>query len=400
MGFNGLLSSLSEYVTRFDNFAFIPTFFIKRDRSYKSPLGGYVYIGYILFFLAYILYSLYNFIHQYNQINSVKEDLTKTKIRNFNSSDVQFGVGLLDHEYQNINWNDFPQLEVIVNSYYNGNKKSFNLSYCREDLMYSPEDWNRMSQQDQITTKDLLNSYYVCPDNKFNVSLTTKNWYFTNQSYFEIIVKIKNLSMINSTIDLIQSKRPIIQLIWGSYAFVFSNFLNPISTFIDETRSYLRNNTISNSEITLEPMILYDNQVFGNSLDPYKSVINVNQNDGALFTVGQENIINEEIFDRSKSWIDDKNLFLKRYEFKIGFQRREVTRYRTVFLFFISTVTSVPSLVLFILILIMEKVNVMLAKNHLFKGLFSLKYFKNIQNFQNEYLSRFSVYFFKFRKKK
>ena len=42
----------------------------------------------------------------------------------------------------------------------------------------------------------------------------------------------------------------------------------------------------------------------------------------------------------------------------------------------------------------MEKVNVTLAKNHLFKGLFSLKYFNNISNFQSEYLKRFSVLFF------
>ena len=103
MGFSGFISSMNELVSKVDKFAYIPAFYIRRQPSYKSKLGGYVYIGYILFFLAYVFYSLLIFIEQYNQINSVKEDLTKTKIRNFNSSDVQFGVGLLDHEYQNIN---------------------------------------------------------------------------------------------------------------------------------------------------------------------------------------------------------------------------------------------------------------------------------------------------------
>ena len=99
----------------------------------------------------------------------------------------------------------------------------------------------------------------------------------------------------------------------------------------------------------------------------------------------------EDIFDRSKSLKNDENLVLKRYEFKIDYETLETTRYRTNFTYFITTLTSVPSVLLFILIIVMEKVNVILAKNHLFKGLFSLKYFKNISSFRSEYLKRFSV---------
>ena len=340
---------------------------------------------------SFVVYSLYNYVQLFNQINSIKENLSKSDERNFTSSDIQFGVGLLDHDGKNLYWNDFPQLEVIVNSYYNNKKSSFNLSYCREDLMYSNDDLNQMSQQDQISTKNLLNSYYKCPDNTFNVTLIPRKLFISKENYFEIIVKIKNLSMLNSTINLIQSKRPSIQLIWGSFAFVFNNFLNPISKFIDDTLSYLRNNTISNSEIFLEPLILKDNQIFGNTFIPFRAEINKNQKDGALFIVSQENKNDLNIQNRSISLLNDENLFFKIYEFHLDFQRREITRYRDTILVFITTLTSVPSLILFILMIIMEKVNVILAKNHLFKGLFSLKYFKNISSFRSEYLKRFSV---------
>ena len=390
----GFISSMNEFATKLDFFAYIPAFYINRNSSFKSPLGGYFYLGYVLFFGVFVIYSLSNFISQQNQIISIKENLAKSRDRNFNSSDINFGVGLLDQDFHNLNWNDFPQLEIIVNSIINNKKTTFNLSYCQESLMFSYEDWNQMSQQDQITKQNVLNTYYLCPDDKFKTKLNPKNLFYSNISYFEIIVKIKNLSMINSTINLIKSNRPIVQLIWGSYALLFNNFSNPIYTYVDKIPCFLRNNIISTSEIKLQTMILFDNQIIGNTLNPYKSELNINQEDGALFNVGKESIRNEDIFDRSKSLENDENLVLKRYEFKLDYQRREFTRYRTNFTYFITTLTSIPSLVLFILIIIMEKVNVTLAKNHLFKGLFSLKYFNNISNFQSEYLKRFSVLFF------
>ena len=111
----------------------------------------------------------------------------------------------------------------------------------------------------------------------------------------------------------------------------------------------------------------------------------------ALFTLGTEVKSDEDIVDRSKKMENDENLVLKRYEFKLDIQRREVTRYRTIFLFFLSTLTAVPSIVLFILIQIMDQINIILAKNYLFKGLFSLNYFKNISNFRSEYYRKFIV---------
>ena len=387
----GFISSMNEFATKLDFFAYIPAFYINRNSSFKSPLGGYFYLGYVLFFGVFVIYSLSNFISQQNQIISIKENLAKSRDRNFNSSDINFGVGLLDQDFHNLNWNDFPQLEIIVNSIINNKKTTFNLSYCQESLMFSYEDWNQMSQQDQITKQNVLNTYYLCPDDKFKTKLNPQNLFYSNISYFEIIVKIKNLSMINSTINLIQSKRPSIQLIWGSFAFVFNNFLNPISKFIDDTLSYLRNNTISNSEIFLEPLILKDNQIFGNTFIPFRAEINKNQKDGALFNVIDEKIYDEDILDRSIIMENDENLILKRYQIKLDFQTKEISRYRTVFLTFLTTLTSIPSTVLIILILIMEKVNVTLAKNHLFKGLFSLNYFKNISSFRSEYLRKYCV---------
>ena len=389
--FKEFFSSLREFVSSLDNFAYVPTFYIQRKPSYKSSIGGYVYLGYLIFFLGWILYLFSIFISEINKIKSIKQILTATVTRSFDINDIQFGLGLLDQDYKNLNWSILPGIEIVVKSIDNGIFKTFNLTYCKENLMYSNQDWSEKTKQDQILIKNLLNSYYLCSDDQFDAQISPKNWIYTNNQYFEIIVKLKNLSMLNSTMNLIQSIRPSIQLVWGSYAFMLDDYPHPINTFIDDSKTYIQNDKISKSEILLETIILNDNQVFSNNLSPYRSEINQNQNDGALFIVSQENKNDLNVQDRSISLLNDENLYFKSYEFHLDFQNMEITRFRNTFLVFITTLTSVPSLILFILMIIMEKVNVILAKNHLFKGLFSLHTFKNVANFRSQYIKKYIV---------
>ena len=44
-----------------------------------------------------------------------------------------------------------------------------------------------------------MNLKYLCPHKKFNVTLSPKDWNESENNYFEIIVHVKNVSMINST---------------------------------------------------------------------------------------------------------------------------------------------------------------------------------------------------------
>ena len=395
MSFINIFAVLAEFINRLDYFNFFsysPTFFIKRNPSYKSVIGSYVLLGYLLFCFYWMITYLITFIKEYEEIKVVKDILTTSKVRNFNNNDIQIGIGFKNQYGKSIMLKDLPGLEIKVLSYSNNNNESvtnFNLTGCDTNLMMSESELNQTSNSLKDYLTNLLNSSYLCPDSKFNVSLYPKNW-LNDSGYFEILIKITNLSMLNSTMSLIKNTRPTFELIWGSYALKFNNYSSPFQTFIDSSIGYFLNNIVSTSEITLSPMILFDNYPFDSTVNiPFKSDINMNQDDGAIFSVGGEKIKNEDVFDRSIKMENDENLIFKRYIFRLSSQRREVSRYRTNFFDFLASMTALTAFVLFFLTVLMQQINDALSKKYIFKVLFSLKSFDNVLSFRNEFFQNY-----------
>ena len=373
-------------IRNLDNFAFVPTFFIKGEQSYKSFTGGLVYIGYLSFIISWTIFQFYVFLSEYYTIKSIKDILVTSKNRNFNNNDVLFGLGFYN-ETHSMTLNDFPGLEITLHTFENKNtsyNSSFEFSSCDSSLMFSNEDWNKLSYDSQKDITTRLKSF-TCPEESFNSSLIPNDW-TVNYGYFEISIKAKNVTMVNPLLNIFKQIRPKVQLIWSAYILNLNKFSQPFYSTIGSSDSYFLNNSIIKSEIDLHPVIVFDNDVFNNNLNPYKNEINANQDDGATFIVGGEKVITEEIYDRSKELIGDRNLLFKRYRIKLTSNRRELTRYRTSFSTFLSGLTSMSSITLLFLVIIMSEVNQSLAKNHLFKGLFSLNTFKNISRFRDDFM--------------
>ena len=391
MLFQIFINRFRKFITDLDNFAYVPSFYITRQPSYKSEIGGLLYITYltVYFFWSYKILSI--FISEFYIIKNVMDILTTSEERNFNNYDIQFGLGLLDPNDNYYNWSDFPGIELVIRSFDHTNNLTtdFNSTSCDESLMYSKDDWSELTNDEQLTIINRLHTYYLCPNKNFSTKIVPKSWINQhNSTDFEIIVKTSNLSMLDSVSNLITKNRPRIDLIWGSYALKFDLYFYPFKTFIDNSLSYIKFYEISDSEIILEPIIIYDNEVFfGNNFKSFKSEINQNQNDGATFLLTNEKISEEIIDDRTIQLDRDENLYFKKYRFKLSPQLRQVSRFRTSFISFITNITAFTSLVLFIFMLIMQNINKSLAKNHLFKGLFSLNTFKNVEKFREDYLN-------------
>ena len=227
-------------------------------------------------------------------------------------------------------------------------------------------------------------SSYLCLESNFNVTLFPTDW-MNNTGYFEILIKITNLSMLNSTMNLIKLQRPTFELIWSALSLKVNNFTNPFKTFIDSTKGFFLNNIVSTSELTLSPMILSgNNPLNSDEMNPYERVSY--QDDGAVFIVSRETIMNEDVFDRSINTLNDENLIFKRYRFRLSSQRREIFRYRTNIFDFLANISSFTAFVLLLLTLLMNQVNNIFAKNYIFKVLFSLKSIENILKFKHDFL--------------
>ena len=392
MSLGKIIMRMADFINMFDIFNFFtysPTFFIKREPVYKSTIGSFIFLGYAIFSCYWIIQNFISFITSFNDIKVLNDSLTTTIVRTINNQDAYFGVGFKDLNGIPIMINDLPGIQIQVKSFNNYSISpitNYNLTACDATFMISLKEWNNTDPIKRNNLQNYLNSSYLCPDSNFNVTLFPVDW-MNSTGYFEILIRITKLSMVNSTMNLIKLRRPRIELIYSAYSLILNNFTTPLKTFIDSTHGFFLNTIVSTSEIKLSPLIIKDNDPLNSDLmNPFKSDSNQNQIDGAIFFIGQETIMNNDVFDRSISLLNDENLIFKRYRFRLSSQRREINRYRTNIFDFLANISAFTAFVLFILTIIMNHLNDILAKNYIFRVLFSLKSFENILKFKHNFL--------------
>ena len=118
-------------------------------------------------------------------------------------------------------------------------------------------------------------------------------------------------------------------------------------------------------------MILSDiNRLNSDEMNPYKKVSY--QDDGAVFIVSRETIMNEDVFDRSINTLNDENLIFKRYRFRLSSQRREIYRYRTNIYDFLANISAFTAFILLFLTLLMNSINLNFLKELTIKNIISL----------------------------
>ena len=311
-----IIVRIAHLLNRFDIFhlfEYTPKFFIKQKKDYKSTVGSFAMLVYTVFSLWWIYSNFYEFLSSYDEIKVLNDFLTTSKVRHINTEDFYFGVGLKDENGIPMMMEDLPGLEIQIKSFNNYSPSKIsnsNLTACDAGAFFVEKDWNQIKESLRDDLTNLIASFFLCPDENFNTTLFPKNW-MNNTGYFEMLIKITNLSMLNSTMNLIKLKRPSFELVWSSFALKFNNFTDPLNTFIDSTHGYFLNNIVSTSEVTITPMIIIDNNPLNSKeMNPFQ--IGTNQPDGAEFFISKETIINEDVFDRSISTANDENLIFKR----------------------------------------------------------------------------------------
>ena len=103
-----LLKSLSDFVSYFDYFGIIFSFKFKGENSYKSRLGGIVFILFLIFSAYYFITALIDFLmrNSYNinySVTAIKENNTL----NFTNS-FKFGYALKYKNGSKVNESELP----------------------------------------------------------------------------------------------------------------------------------------------------------------------------------------------------------------------------------------------------------------------------------------------------
>lgn len=291
----GIIHEVANFINSYDYFnyfSYTPYFYIKREPAYKSDLNAFAYVGYVAFFLYFVTVQTKDYIKGIDEVISTKDILTQSRYRNITNNDVIFGIGIVDTNEMNMKFTDFPGLELLFQSKwisYEGviKKTDFGYTFCNATDFYSTRDWGEKSYYFQKETTVFLKEYYLCPEANFRSLMTPRDWN-ADLGFMQITVKIKNSSVINSTIEQLKKIRPKFELIFSSYALKIDNKEEPFETIIDSTRGSFLTQFIQTTEITLSPAIVFDDQgKLGNDYVPFKAEFNQAQEDGVVFLKGE-----------------------------------------------------------------------------------------------------------------
>ena len=372
-----------------DIFGYVPQFTIKKEGCYKSEFGAIIHLIYFVLFWYYVIKVTIDFISAYDEVENIKIFTTDSTSYNVSTKDIYFGIGIMNKTMVNLSL--YPGIDIAlqyvsVDEYGKKNYTDINLTTCKMTSFYSPSDWKNVPNdtQDYLLTR-LTN--YLCPDSK-GFSQTLIPYQLLNYSYYQFIVKAANDSVLNSTIYQLFLDKPKIQLIWSGISVISHEKDTPYKTYIDFLQSSFHENSYEEVELFLTPFTIIDDDYrLSSDTRIYKNEDYSTQPEGEIFNVEKVMYHSVDQFGRKippNSNDTDHLLFQK---FKINLSSRAIKVYRDYMKFvdFLADTTALTSNVLFLLMILMNWVNSVLAQNILLRTLFSSNSIKHMKEFENDY---------------
>ena len=376
-----------------DIFGYVPQFTIKKEGCYKSEFGAIIHLIYFVLFWYYVIKVTIDFISAYDEVENIKIFTTDSTSYNVSTKDIYFGIGIMNKTMVNLSL--YPGIDIAlqyvsVDEYGKKNYTDINLTTCKMTSFYSPSDWKNVPNdtQDYLLTR-LTN--YLCPDSK-GFSQTLIPYQLLNYSYYQFIVKAANDSVLNSTIYQLFLDKPKIQLIWSGISVISHEKDTPYKTYIDFLQSSFHENSYEEVELFLTPFTIIDDDYrLSSDTRIYKNEDYSTQPEGEIFNVEKVMYHSVDQFGRKippNSSDTDHLLFQK---FKINLSSRAIKVYRDYMKFvdFLADTTALTSNVLFLLMILMNWVNSVLAQNILLRTLFSSNSIKHMKEFENDYKNIF-----------
>ena len=375
-----------DFIKEIDYFGYTPQFLILGENNFKTRLGGFIFLFFILFAIYYAGSGFINFLNNQNIVDFSRDLLKPSRNYTIDTNNFYFGVGLVDYNYSEYDLTMFPFnfAFTIASLNRNGTITTKKVPYhmCNLSLFINTENRDVYSDEDLKFLKNKVEKFYLCPDKNFKMEFTPK-FFASNMNYFQFGLEI------NSTSNLQLAEYQIVQY-KPKFSFIFKNFFvdqenkyHPYHEYIDSYWSGLDFENYKKTEFSLNPYeILDDDKMFENTkFYPVKTNIS-NQKNGTIFpisitTARFDNYLNRT--EKNKFSLGEPILGLFRGNIYLNPILKQTLRGYKKFASFLAEVTSILSNLLMIFTIIMMKYNSVQGKNNMILSLFTHKSIKNLK---------------------
>ena len=360
-------NKIKEFLKKFDYFGVNINFHYKSQDKYKSVIGGIFFILFIIFILTYISFYIKNFIMRKKMsIIYYNNNINKTDIINFYNNSINFAFGIECNNYEKFSTlEDIKENFIYSISYVKATRiNNTNLTKEKETINYHSCEYKDFNNELNYSFDILkLNNLY-CPE-KFNYSIqgiSTNSIY----SHYEIAISGKNLDSerFNYYYDLIIQSECYFSFYYTDFSIDLHNFHNPHYKHIEKKLIQLSPIEYRKKELffLIYKFFSYDSLIFDNS-KKYLIIKTSKEIDYNCF----------KGFERSNKTISNMNKFGK-FFLRADTEETIIERHYMKLNEFLSQISTLFSVTLFLVIIIISIINTTLAYNELAKNIFLYKF--------------------------
>ena len=360
-------NKIKEFLKKFDYFGVNINFHYKSQDKYKSVTGGIIFILFIIFILTYISFYIKNFIMRKNMsIIYYNNNINKTDIINFYNYSINFAFGIECNNFENFSTlKEIKENFIYSISFVKATRiNSTNLTKEKETINYHSCEYKDFNNELNYSFDILkLNNLY-CPD-KYNYSIQGIS---TNLIYsqYEISISGKNLESerFNYYYDLLIQSECYFSFYFTDFSIDLHNFHNPHYKHIEKKLIQLSPIEYRKKELffLIYKFFSYDSLIFDNS-KKYLIIKTSKEIDYNCF----------KGFERTNKTINNMNKFGK-FFLRADTQETIIERHYMKLNEFLSQISTIFSVTLFMVIIIISIINTTLAYNELAKNIFLFKF--------------------------
>ena len=360
-------NKIKEFLKKFDCFGVNINFHYKSQDKYKSIFGGIIFINFIIFILVYISLYIKKFIMRKNMsIIYYNNNINNTDIINFYNYSIDFAFGIECNDYEN-----FETLQDIKKNFFYSiafvkaiRINNTNLTKEKENINYHACEYKDFNNEFNYSFDILkLNNLY-CPE-KLNFSIQGIS---TNEiySHYEISISGKNMNSerYNYYYNLLINQECYFSLYYTDFSIDLHNLKNPHYKHIEKKLIQLSPIEYRKKELffLIYKFFSYDSLIFENS-KKYLLIKTSKEIDYNCF----------KGYERTNKTISNYNKFGK-FFLKTDTQETIIERRYMKLNEFLSEISTLFSVILFLNIVIITIVNTTLAYNEIAKKIFLFKF--------------------------
>ena len=381
-----------ECIKEIDKFGYTPQFLISGGTQFKSKLGGSIFVVYLLFAIYYFVNQISSFVKNRINVDSSRDSLKYSGNFNLSSSELYFGLGLVNSRISEFNLSDFPYFKISLYFYTNkmdGTKIKIPVNLTTCDLKYFLDgDRNSIYSDEELANLKNKSLYYLCIDPNFVTPLDTYE-FGGEEDYLQINLDLTNTTILQQAKNQIFDQAPYFNYIFKDVLVETEDKINPFSSYINSFASTINYEFSTKLDLLLNSFeMLDDDNMFS---QPFFSPIITNSSNHTNGTIFQTSVLRNDF-----SFINDRTLYslnntkepemnLVKIRIYLNHIMRLTFRSYKKFSILIAEITSILSNILLIITIIMIRYNSVQGMNNMIMSIFSNESIKNLKLFKQDF---------------